>query len=1000
MIIRFINIKTALILLALLIMTAPTFSKPLLTPTGGNSTLYTKSIDANVTIDGQFAITKMTLVFQNGSRWTTDAQFAFDVPPGGVATYFAYWAGDEKVVGRIVEKQQAAAIYEGLTTRRRDPALVEQTAKNTFSVKISPVLAFADLKIELTYVQMLPSGTTGYSYILPLTDVCQPGEELDSINVIVHARTAADVCSVTNNYGLPFSKAGQNYSTTLTGINYRPPKDLNLCFQRPLASLKISACYTRPTLAAGGYFAITLTPDHSLKNAAVAIGGIGAYDIVYPMGREVKVGEALLVCGRYKNQSAASVTLTGKCDKTAMKYTGTVSIGGSCNAGNAAVKLWAVGTIRNLSQSLKNRAKVIELCKQYTLPSKWASWLAVPKSELENMERIKKQTEAHNIAVRMAFMISEGKKGSSKWRALKSRYTHLNRELWDGGEEYLESDLFREYCLVNTSLIVAGDKRGKALNAYLRRYHDDELRYIYNRSVYQKMSDIGSAIYDNKQDKNYPRRIAAINRLIDMGADRRDSELFSRMGGWKAAQIVDMVLRGAPASQIRRMKSRFTAWNKGAGSQVQSCTDMLIDESRSKIDDLAQQLAEEKFKKQPNTQLIKSLNSQINRLADVFAVQTAESIESAERSEAQCAAYRLLSLILSNKDQTPDGQLAKKQLESWCAANGKSFMKFMKSGGEDDMAPWGLMEEYVKARYSPNASQETIADWDKGLANLHKLTGQNFDPLVADYLRENAYEWAWDFMGRYYLELNRDHPDKAMLDSLEKKAQPYLSKVNPNFGPNDNPRYLETRDQIIQIQTSINLAAANGDWAKVKQEKRRKEDMMLKFLRNQWHRFGDPLISVEAPANAVRVVALMPDGEVKVLEYNKSAGAWQGRFDIPLSTPDGKYTVKVIVITSDGKRSVTSITYGVDTVAPQAAGMVVSSTGQAVLQIDASPDTARVIALMPWGERVTLRKSGAAGKFLARTNVPAEYQGQAYATTFVLTDGAHNRTSITVDNSR
>jgi hypothetical protein len=63
----------------------------------------------------------------------------------------------------------------------------------------------------------------------------------------------------------------------------------------------------------------------------------------------------------------------------------------------------------------------------------------------------------------------------------------------------------------------------------------------------------------------------------------------------------------------------------------------------------------------------------------------------------------------------------------------------------------------------------------------------------------------------------------------------------------------------------------------------------------------------------------------------------------------------------------------------------------------ASEDTARVMALLPWGEQVALRPAGRPRHFFGSVPVPPAHRGRADRITFILTDRAHNRTMVTVD---
>jgi hypothetical protein len=164
-------------------------------------------------------------------------------------------------------------------------------------------------------------------------------------------------------------------------------------------------------------------------------------------------------------------------------------------------------------------------------------------------------------------------------------------------------------------------------------------------------------------------------------------------------------------------------------------------------------------------------------------------------------------------------------------------------------------------------------------------------------------------------------------------------------------------------------------------------------------RMGDPLIQVEAPADAARVVALMPGGQVKPLSYNVASRKWEARFDIPTYATESTYTITVIIIGPDGARRTVTLRYHVDLTPPTGKGrawMVSTPTRILRLEMDASPDTARIAALLPWGVEVPLGSCGSPGRFFALIPIPAGREAPA-TVTFALTDKAHNRTAVTVD---
>jgi hypothetical protein len=167
-------------------------------------------------------------------------------------------------------------------------------------------------------------------------------------------------------------------------------------------------------------------------------------------------------------------------------------------------------------------------------------------------------------------------------------------------------------------------------------------------------------------------------------------------------------------------------------------------------------------------------------------------------------------------------------------------------------------------------------------------------------------------------------------------------------------------------------------------------------------RMGDPLITVEAPADAVQVVALLPGGDVKRLIFNPVSKKWEARFDIPTYATEGSYDITMVLILADGRRETLTLKYHVDVTAPEGDGRarLVEGNGRMLrLELTASEDTARVLARLPSGEMVRLKPGAKPGTFFALTPA-ADAGGSSGPVEFILTDRAHNRTTLSVDLSQ
>lgn len=80
---------------------------------------------------------------------------------------------------------------------------------------------------------------------------------------------------------------------------------------------------------------------------------------------------------------------------------------------------------------------------------------------------------------------------------------------------------------------------------------------------------------------------------------------------------------------------------------------------------------------------------------------------------------------------------------------------------------------------------------------------------------------------------------------------------------------------------------------------------------------GDPVLTVDAPANARDVIARFPGFGRETLEYDGEADAWTTRFLLPRSFSDDAYPVSVKIIRDDGSVQLRSTQIMVDSVPPR-----------------------------------------------------------------------------------
>lgn len=142
---------------------------------GFGGVLTIESHEVEVRVDNGVAVTRVEQVFRNTENRVVEALYTFPVPKSASVAGFSMWIGGREMVGEVVEKEKARQIYESYKERRQDPGLLEQKDYKTFELRIFPIAAGAEQRVQITYYQELDFDAEWATYVYPLATVATPG---------------------------------------------------------------------------------------------------------------------------------------------------------------------------------------------------------------------------------------------------------------------------------------------------------------------------------------------------------------------------------------------------------------------------------------------------------------------------------------------------------------------------------------------------------------------------------------------------------------------------------------------------------------------------------------------------------------------------------------------------------------------------------------------------------------------------------------------------------
>ena len=148
---------------------AATQAAGILKPARGDAqSVRMKSHHVDVTINNGFARTEVDQIFINTGERDLEAVYSFPVPKDASLSELSLWIDGREVMGEVLEKEQARAVYQDQTARGKEAAIAEKNRYETFDVAVSPVRARKETRIRLVYYQPLEMDLNIGRYVYPL----------------------------------------------------------------------------------------------------------------------------------------------------------------------------------------------------------------------------------------------------------------------------------------------------------------------------------------------------------------------------------------------------------------------------------------------------------------------------------------------------------------------------------------------------------------------------------------------------------------------------------------------------------------------------------------------------------------------------------------------------------------------------------------------------------------------------------------------------------------
>jgi len=249
--------------------------------------------DVEVTLRDGVVTTHVDQLFRNGTGRDVEGRYVFPLPPGAVVSSFTMWVDGEALEARVLDADEARAIYEDYVRRAIDPALLEYIGRDTLSVRIFPIPADGERRVEITYSELLSAENGTYRYRYPLDTERFSARPLERVTISVDLQTTVPLSAVYSpTHALGVVRATEGAATgRFEDYNVLPSQDFLLYYSVSLDAMGMTLLTYHISGEDGFFLSIVTPPALATSTAAIPKDLVFVLDSSGSMGGQ-KIGQA------------------------------------------------------------------------------------------------------------------------------------------------------------------------------------------------------------------------------------------------------------------------------------------------------------------------------------------------------------------------------------------------------------------------------------------------------------------------------------------------------------------------------------------------------------------------------------------------------------------------------------------------------------------------------------------------------------------------------------
>jgi Ca-activated chloride channel family protein len=220
----------------------------------------------NVTIEDQVAVTKLEQTFRNHTSRPLEATYIFPVPKGASVREFAMWVGGNRVKGELLTAKEAKKIYNDIIRQTQDPGLLEYIGNDLLSMKVFPVPAKGDQKVELSFTSVAKKDNEIVEYVYPLKTDGKSTNTLEEFSMNITLKSQHPIINIYSpTHAIGVTRANDKQATvTFEKQQAILDKDFTFYYTTGGKDVGLTVLQHRPISTEDGFVMMLISPRHEI----------------------------------------------------------------------------------------------------------------------------------------------------------------------------------------------------------------------------------------------------------------------------------------------------------------------------------------------------------------------------------------------------------------------------------------------------------------------------------------------------------------------------------------------------------------------------------------------------------------------------------------------------------------------------------------------------------------------------------------------------------------